>query len=322
MPSISCPFAGCDWQTADLDGTFAAILLQQMQMHEKDAHTKPSTSVKLKIDPPKIAVGANPEEWESFVRQWNMYKTGTLIPVQQESTALFYCCEEELRNDILRDFSGDLATMSEKDLLKEIKRLSVREESVLVQRMKLNRMTQAPGMSIRTFLAGLRGQASLCKFEAKCSKPDCTHTFNYSNEMIKDNLIRGLTDPEILADLLGDPKTDRTLDEVVSFVSQKEQGKLTRSAMGENAGAISHQNQSTSKKSTNMKSQFKCWACTGPSHGPRNDRETREKKCPAWSNTCNKCNIKGHYNKSCSKCTVCGSWGHRDNKSKFCKKKG
>ena len=53
-------------------------------------------------------------------------------------------------------------------------------------------------MSVRTFLANLRGQASMCNFT------DFKHTYDYSNEIIKDIVIRGLTDPEILADLHGD----------------------------------------------------------------------------------------------------------------------
>lgn len=87
-------------------------------------------------------------------------------------------------------------------------------------------------------LVNLRGQASLCNIIAKCAEADCPHTFDYSNEIIKDNIIRGLADPEILAELLGDPKTDRSLEEVVTFVSLKEQGKATRKTMGDCAGVI------------------------------------------------------------------------------------
>ena len=48
---------------------------------------------------------------------------------------------------------------------------------------------------------------------------------DYSEEMILDQLIRGIGDKEILADLLGDTKTDRTLSEVVEFIARKEQAK-------------------------------------------------------------------------------------------------
>ncbi len=285
---------------------------------------------KAKYRPPKIGVGASPEDWQAFRRQWSMYKSGTMISPSQAATALFYCCSEELRLDIMRDIRSDVALMPEDELLAEIRRLAVKEESILVHRMKLGKMVQTPGQSIRTFLANLRGQAALCKLTIKCSEPGCTHTFDYSGEIIKDNLIRGISDPEILADLLGDPKTDRTLDEVVSFIAQKEQGKATRNAVGDCTGVINQSagNTGTKPKHTpgnprfKTENQGKCWACGNSSHGPKNDKSTRSQKCPAWTTICVKCNVKGHFPKSCSKCSKCGIWGHRDGSSRFCKPQG
>ena len=43
--------------------------------------------------------------------------------------------------------------------------------------------------------------------------------------MILEQLIRGIGDKEILEDLLGDTKADRTLVEVVEFIARKEQAK-------------------------------------------------------------------------------------------------
>ena len=177
-----------------------------------------------------------------------MYKTGTGVPGPKIPTALFHCCSKGLKHDLMKDLRCDVAAMDEDDLLAAIKRLAVKEESTLVHRMKLSKMTQAPGTSIRTFLASLRGQAALCSFTAACAETGCTHKFDYSNEIIKDNLIRGISDPEILSSLLGDTKTDRNLEEVVAFIAQKEQGKATRSAVGDNVvGAIS---QSQSERNT------------------------------------------------------------------------
>ena len=233
-----------------------------------------------------------------------MFKTGTAIATPQVATALFYCCSEELRLDLMRDIRSDVATMPEALLLENIKRLAVREESVLVHRIRLSKMVQTPGMGIRNFLANLRGQASLCKFISRCTEQDCHHTFDYSNEIIKDNLIRGISDPEILADLLGDSKTDRSLEEVVSFIAQKEQGKATRSAVGDSTGAMKQVRDGPHPPAQPHKhkseSRGNCWACGGPSHGQRNDRTTRAQKCPAWTSTCSKCGIKGHASKMCS----------------------
>ena len=322
MPSLNCPFPDCKWKTDDLPDTFASALLEQLKMHERASHTAAPTPKphKLNIDPPKIDVGASPEEWQSFIRQWTMYKNGTLIPVEQVATALFYCCSEGLRLDIMRDLQDDVAKMTEKELLENIRRLAVKEESILVQRIKMGRMVQSPGMAIRTFLANLRGQAALCSYEGKCSA--CQKEYDFSSEIIKDTLIRGISDQEILADLLGDTtKTNRTLDEIIQFISQKEQGKSTRAAVGDSAAPISaHKTERIDKSDPKPRytNTGKCWACGNPSHGPRNDRATREKKCPAWQMTCNKCHVKGHMSKMCQKCISCGKFGHRDSNSKFC----
>ena len=243
-----------------------------------------------------------------------MYKTGMGIAENLASTALYHCCNEDLQADIMRDLQNDVASMKESDLLSAIKRLAVKEESTLVHRINLSKMTQAPGTGIRTFLASLRGQASLCNYTAKCSVAECTHTFDYSNEIIKDNLVRGIADSEILSDLLGDPRTDRTLEETVSFIAQKEQGKATRTAVGDCAAII---NSKTSKFHKSSQPTSKCWACGEKSHG-KNDRNSRAKLCEAWSSTCHKCNVKGHYASCCSKCSSCGNWGHRDKSSRWC----
>ena len=253
-----------------------------------------------------------------------MYKIDMAVPDNMANTALFYCCSEELRTDILRDIQADLSAMTEAGLLAAMKRLAVKEEGILAQRLKLGKMTQTPGTGIRTYLAGLRGQAALCNYKAKCKEPACIHTYDFSEDIILDNLVRGMSDHEIMSDLLGDSKTDRTLEETVLFIAQKEQGKATQSAVGHHTDlkAIStppSYNKRRFEKSPNPKAT--CWACGGKGHGSRNDRATRADHCPAWAFTCNKCSVKGHYTSCCSKCSSCSNWGHRDNSSRFCHSK-
>ena len=245
-----------------------------------------------------------------------MYKVGMAIAPALVSTALFYCCTDDLRTDLLRDIRGDVARMAETDLMASIRRLSVKEEGTLVHRIRLGKMVQSPGMGIRSFLATLRGQAALCNYTATCSETGCTHSYDYSEDIIKDHLIRGLADPEILSDLVGDTKTDRSLEETVAFIAQKEQGRATRSVVGDSANAI--QGTHTPASSHSSANKPSCWACSGDIHGQRNDRNARSKHCPAWSFTCAKCSVKGHFSKNCSRCPDCNSWGHRDKSSRFC----
>ena len=65
MPIIKCPYEQCQWKSDDLGGEFAAVIAQQLAMHNNAAHANPAPTPmpqKLNIDPPKIGVGATPEE--------------------------------------------------------------------------------------------------------------------------------------------------------------------------------------------------------------------------------------------------------------------
>ena len=120
-------------------------------------------------------------------------------------------------------------------------------------------------------------------------------------------MVRGNADAEIISDLLGDPKTDHTLEETVTFIAQKEQGKVTRSAVGLSAramrntmGLLDHMDGSAGHADALPMDP----GMTG-SRGLKTVRH-------GHSLTSAKCNIKGHYTKSCSKCTDCDAWGHRE----------
>ena len=73
-----------------------------------------------------------------------MYKKGMGIAEDLTSTALYHCCNEDLQADIMRDLQNDIASMTEGNLLAAIKHLAVNEESTLVHRINLSKMTQAP----------------------------------------------------------------------------------------------------------------------------------------------------------------------------------
>ena len=200
MPVLKCLNAGCQWQSQDLDAAFADALTKQLEMHNQEVHAPAAAAAaaaaaqaavqaaprpmaaaappRLKLDPPRIDSNCDPDKFSAFTRQWTMYKVGMAIASDMTTTALFYCCTDELRTDLLRDIRSDVALMTETDLLAAIKRLAVKEESTLVHRIRLSRMTQSPGTGIRSFLANLRGQAALCQYTAWCTEAGCTHVYD------------------------------------------------------------------------------------------------------------------------------------------------
>ena len=106
-------------------------------------------------------------------------------------------------------------------------------------------------------------------------------------------IVRGLDDQDILADLLGDDKTDRTLMETVQFIARKEQAKVERGTVSceiSSASAV----KTTHTSSTPTSRPSTCRHCKGASHGPDN-MKTRKSLCPAWNHECEKCQVKGHY---------------------------
>ena len=127
-----------------LSQEFAAALSEVFATLHQMAHPSNAAAPvpqKIKLDPPKIGLEYNQEQWSSFERQWGMYKLGMAIPGNMVNTALFYCCSDELRADILRDIREDLSTKSEDELLTTNKRLAVKERGILAQRLELGKMT-------------------------------------------------------------------------------------------------------------------------------------------------------------------------------------
>ena len=92
----------------------------------------------------------------------------------------------------------------------------------MVSRFLLQAMHQDRDEGVRNFAARLNGQADICKYIAKCA---CGEEVNFTDQMVRDTLIRGLEDPEIRQDLLGQENQDMTLEEVLKLVEAKESGK-------------------------------------------------------------------------------------------------
>ena len=205
--------------------------LTLLQIHRETVHPTPVTpqaaptphsTPRVKLDPPKLSAGSDQETWELFLRSWGLYKSGMNIQDAQSSVYLFNCLDHNLRDDILRANPSTLiGEMSEADLTAAVKILAVKVESKLVHRIRMGQATQAPGHSIRNFHASLKGQAKLCQFKVSC--PDCQTVVDYSEEVILDQLVRGISDREILADLLGETKSRRRLNRVQSAVNKQTQ---------------------------------------------------------------------------------------------------
>ena len=97
-------------------------------------------------------------------------------------------------------------------------------------------MTQDIEEGVRSFAARLRGQAKVYKFSKNCShKP--FEAFNYTDDIFRDALIRGLGDSDIQQDVLGHNDQDMTLQDTIKFIEAKEAGKRSQATLQNTSAA-------------------------------------------------------------------------------------
>ena len=174
----------------------------------------------------------------------------------------------------------------------------------MVARVQLQQLRQDRDEPMRAFLARLRGQASICCFKVQCA---CGNEVHYSDDMVRDTLIRGIADEEIRLDILGLPKQDMSLEEAVSFIEAKESGKRSANifhngnAMAAVAATSSYRRQERgrllTKSGDNNPPTPPCTHCGKLGHS--RTRQDRIRKCPAYNHTCAKCGILLHHESVC-----------------------
>ena len=104
--------------------------------------------------------------------------------------------------------------------------------------------------------------------------------------MVKDVLCKGLEDSDIQQDLLGNTKQDMTLDEVITFVAAKEEGKRSQCDLhSDNTHSIK-----VTPKTQSLKGQ--CYNCG-------EERHSKRSACPALNTTCTWCLRPNHRESVC-----------------------
>ena len=246
MPGSNCSYPACDHVTKEgtLDQEIALLNIHIRGAHQavvappggQDA----GKSRAEKIPRPKIKFGIGGDEFLFFKGRWESYKrAGKLADAAEIRDQLVAACDEDLARDLHRSMGSKLDTATEAELLLEIEHLCVIPQNNLVNVVKLLALTQDRDKPVRSFLARLKGCASICKLTVKCTSMDCDEDVSYSENVILHALVKGLADSEIQQEVLADGE-DKCLDETVKYVEAKEAGKRSVGQLGE-AGLSSSQ---------------------------------------------------------------------------------
>ena len=315
MPAIECPVEGCT-QTfrEDLHET---VINNLIDIHARTAHPpppQPAQPLPAKVDKvrrPTISSAGSSEDWAYFLSRWEEYKLATRIPAGDTVIQLLECTTEDLRKDINRNY-GTLTNHTEVEALKKIKKFAVKAENILVARAKLQNITQDRDETVRAFCARLKGQAGVCEFrKQKTCECEREVIIDYSEDIIRDALVRNLADEDIKLEVLGQPRQDLTLDETLQMIEAKESGKrsaglLTNTTAYINATSSYRKNHkekfSPKPRDSQPTSQSKpitktCNNCGEKHHGWR--KFERRQNCPAFNHVCAICGIKHHFESVC-----------------------
>ncbi len=160
----------------------------------------------------------------------------------------------------------------------------------MVARVALYEMRQDHDETIRSFGARIQGQAGVCKYMLDC--PSCHTEVSYINHILRDVLTRGIADPKIQLDLLGNNNQDMTLEEVFQFIEAKEAGKRSASKLLASQGASSTRSQYRHESLQNKTDL--CSYCGKNGHGKNAPSHVRKQACSAYNQTCSFCSRPHH----------------------------
>lgn len=301
MPKIKCPIESCDYETPDVDPVVAAALITtHATVHQASGGSTTPAARAEKVKRPSVSSAGTTEEWQYFILRWSDYVKATRLDGTDKIIQLLECCDDQLRKDLTRNAGGTLTGMTEEEVLKAMESLAVREENAMVARVTLHNMKQDRDEPVRSYVARLKGQASICKFTQKCT--GCGTDVNYTDAMIKDVLCRGLEDTEIQMDLLGDKDQDMSLEKTLRFIEAKEAGKRSAShlLLPQSADVLSSHKKQKRKSPTLLKEQdATCSYCGTKGHGKNPPTRVRRTECPAFGVKCNHCGREHHFERVC-----------------------
>ena len=65
----------------------------------------------------------------------------------------------------------------------------------------------------------------------KCTNAECDQINDFTEEIIRNVIARGISDQEIKLDLLGEKNQDMTLKDMIEYIEAKESGKRSASRL-------------------------------------------------------------------------------------------
>ena len=308
--------------------TMLDLMRSQMEqlttLHTENAHLRnisQGPTVKTKTpDCPIVNANIDEREWELFKDSWQRYKTMTgLINADSIRMELRAACSPDV-NKLLFEFIGSttLDTTTEQDLLEHIRSTAVKTTHKEVHRINFSKLMQAEGEAITQFVARLKSQASLCQFNITCPSHNPPVLISYADDMVTQQLMAGLRNPDHQSRVLAESTTLTTLNQKIERLQCLEATEDSTSLMRTTPATTStasveamfQKSQYQRRKKTfnqrqpkptppKFPSRNKCRGCGNSTHPEGKSMSRRD--CPAYNKVCGSCGIIVHFRAVCEK---------------------
>ena len=265
-------------------------------------------------DRPKIESEMTPSDFDLFKVQWEGYKTSTLEPneytAERISGELWQCCPNTLQTSLLSHSLNPSSTVEE--LLTKIELLWVKAINVRMNREEFYRMRQRPSENCRQYSSRLKDKARYCNFTVPVGQT------SYLDQMVLDQLIKGLNDPAIKSDITEiDARKKLDLASTENIIEAKENTKqglaslegveqlakvsdFQRGKQASGGGAAKGRGGGREAQGADRGGgPQKCKYCNRTGHGRNPNPEERKQRCPAHNKVCGECNKRGHLSSVC-----------------------
>ena len=316
MPRLPCPLgadcnkgiAGAVWETVDVVMEEAKGLLTD---HIKYAHqvaaagAVPATLKAEKLVRPSINVKEgviDEEDWEYFLHRWMTYKNQANLTVATKSH-LESCLGDEVTKILFgRLGQAGWELLTEQTLLDEVRNVFVKKRNRMINRLKLHNLMQGPDQPVQQYVSSLKQIARTCQYSVPCTRDGCNTRVDYSQEIVLDQLVRGLNDDEIQKKVLSTKEEEFNLDSVEKIIVAEESSKATQlESKGSQSGYVAPMSTYKKNKKLNVnQSGGKCKNCGGQGHQYRDLPDDEKSKCRAHGKTCNKCKKYNHFEAVCN----------------------
>ena len=317
---IQCSAPDCNHNFGTATG---GALERLIDLHARTAHPPEAppqaNNVKAeKVRRPSITSQGTTEDWTYFKSRWEEYKAATKLAGEDLVYQLLETCEESLRKDLTRCY-GTLVGETEANVLNFIKILAIRPENAMVNRVKLQNLHQERDEPMRSFVARLRGQAGACTF-TKTKRCQCGQDVivDFSEDMVRDSLVRGLEDEDIRLHLLGQANQDMTLEETLQLAEAQECGRRSASRLIQPAEPQATANATSNYNRRRNNAQVQQRNNTQPMQNPQPNQQrtnTQPNHNPQSYQQSNQRNNQSSNKNSSARCSHCGQQGHGNGRS-------